>query len=230
MADPLDTTAVYRETRERITAMLEGCSDAQASRTVPACPHWTVKDVAAHLTGIVADVLAGRIDGVATDPWTEAQVGARREQGLAETVAEWREAALALEAQLGPGGAPAQMIFDEVTHEHDLRGALEEPGARDSAAIGVGLDFVASAFGGPLTERGLGPLRLHGDGGRVWVIGDGDPAATLSATSFDLLRATSGRRTVDEIAGLGWDTDPSPWLPAFTWGPFVPPAEPLGEI
>jgi uncharacterized protein (TIGR03083 family) len=229
MADGPDTTAVYRETRERITAMLEGCSEAEAGRTVPACPVWTVKDVAAHLTGIVADVLAGRIDGVGTDPWTEAQVGARRERGLAEIVAEWRKAAPALESRLGPGGAPAQMIFDEVTHEQDLRGALEQPGARDSAAIGIGLDFVASSFGATLAGHGLGPLRLEADGGQVWTVGEGAPAATLRASSFDLLRATSGRRTVDEIAALGWDTDPSPWLPAFTWGPFAPPAESLGE-
>lgn len=229
MADRPDTTAVYRETRERITAMLDRCSEAEAGRPVPACPDWTIKDVAAHLTGIVADILAGRIDGVATDPWTEAQVGARRDRGLAEVVAEWREIAPALEAQLGPGGAPAQMIFDEVTHEQDLRGALQEPGARDSAAVGIGLDFVASSFVGSLAERGLGPLRIAADRGPVRMVGEGAPAATLRASEFELLRAISGRRTVDEIAALGWDTDPSPWLPAFTWGPFSLPAESLGE-
>ena len=35
---------------------------------------WTVKDVVAHLCGACEDILAGRLEGVATDPWTEAQV------------------------------------------------------------------------------------------------------------------------------------------------------------
>jgi hypothetical protein len=44
--------------------------DAQADRVVPACPDWTVRDAYAHQAGVSADILAGRMDGVATDEWT----------------------------------------------------------------------------------------------------------------------------------------------------------------
>ena len=64
-------------TRERVSALVRGAGDEAGQRVVPACPRWTVRDVVAHLTGVCDDILAGRLDGVATDPWTDAQVARR---------------------------------------------------------------------------------------------------------------------------------------------------------
>jgi hypothetical protein len=104
---------------------------------VPTCPDCSVADVVAHLTGICADVLAGNTDGVATDPWTAAQVSARRGRAIDELVAEWSDTAPQVEAlsetfppELGP-----QWIADLTTHEHDIRTAIRQPGARDSAGV-----------------------------------------------------------------------------------------------
>ena len=43
-----------------------------------------------------------------------------------------------------------------------------------------------------------------------------------------VVRSCSDRRTLDQIAALDWGgADPTPWLPAFTWGAFTPPAAPF---
>src|SRR3954470_10073118 len=79
----------YRRIRERLVELSGSIDDATSSTIVAATPQWTVKDVYAHLSGEAADILAGRLDGVTTDPWTEAQVQARRDLSLAEVVDEW---------------------------------------------------------------------------------------------------------------------------------------------
>lgn len=71
-----DVAAAYAGCRARITDLARWLDEPQAATTVPTCREWSVHDVVAHVTGIVDDALAGRLDGVATDPWTAAQVDA----------------------------------------------------------------------------------------------------------------------------------------------------------
>ena len=59
-----------------------------------------------------------------------------------------------------PPAAAAQMVFDATTHEHDLRSALGQPGARDAESIVVGLGFMESALDGFV--RGSRPARPGG--------------------------------------------------------------------
>ena len=64
-----DVTTVgenYRRSRGRLTALLEGADDAAWETPVPACPGWRVRDVLAHLVGVVEDALAGVISGPPT--------------------------------------------------------------------------------------------------------------------------------------------------------------------
>ena len=84
----------------------------------------------AHLAGACDDVLEGRLDGVASDEWTAAQVVARADRSLDEILDEWAEVGPRVEELFGDGGVHPQMLFDEVTHEHDVRSALDRPGAR----------------------------------------------------------------------------------------------------
>jgi uncharacterized protein (TIGR03083 family) len=224
----IDTTAVYRATRERVSALVRGAGDEAGQRVVPACPRWTVRDVVAHLTGVCDDILAGRLDGVATDPWTDAQVARQAGRPVEDILDEWGEVGPRVEELFGPGGAPEQLVFDETTHEHDIRGALHEPGARDDPAVAVALGFVRENFPAAVRAAGAPALTVRSGIGEL-VLGDGAPAAaTLTVSAFDLLRSCTGRRTVDQIAALDWGgADPSPWLPAFTWGPFTPPEAPI---
>ena len=228
MTADTDTTAVYRDTRLRVGALVAGAGPPEVvgERPVPACPQWKVRDVVAHLAGVCDDILAGRLDGVATDPWTAAQVERRAGHPLDHIVAEWNELGARVEDTFGPGGAPAQLVFDEVTHEQDLRGALSAPGGDDSA-VAVALGFVVPGFGAIVAGAGLGALRVRaGDGD--WDLGEGEPAATLTGTPLDVLRSLSGRRSGPRFAALDWGTaDPEPWLPLFTFGPFRPPSAPV---
>ena len=77
MSDLGPIGTAYRGVRERVSELVTS-PEVDAAAPVPTCPAWAVGDVVAHLTGVVDDVMAGRLEGVATDPWTEAQVVARR--------------------------------------------------------------------------------------------------------------------------------------------------------
>jgi hypothetical protein len=181
-----------------------------------------VKDVVAHLTGICDDLLRGNLDGVATDPWTAAQVDARRHVSIAEIVGEWRELGPQLEAMVPsfPPEPASQLVGDLTTHEHDVRGALERPGARDSGGVAIALQFVARNFVKAAAGRNLPPLRLRTPDAE-WVAAGAVPTATLTAGPFELLRALTGRRSDAQLRELDWDGDPEPHLPAFAWGPFT---------
>jgi uncharacterized protein (TIGR03083 family) len=221
----MHTTDVYRAARERITELLRSAPHDAAELRVPACPEWTVRQVACHLSGVVGDALAGNLADAGQDHWTAAQVEAREGRPLEEVLAEWTEQAPALEAALGPDGAPAQLVFDTTTHEHDLRVALGVPGVDDDA-VTVSMQFVAEVL--PGLASGLPELRIEPtDGGPAFTIGSGGAPGTLRATHFDLLRSLSGRRSAEQIAALDWDGDPATWLPAFTFGPFRVPDEPV---
>jgi uncharacterized protein (TIGR03083 family) len=124
--------ALYRGVRERITAFVRGLPDGADQTVVPACPAWTVHDVIAHLVGITDDAIAGRMQGVTTDPWTAAQVERGRGVPTAELLERWDRQGPMIE----PGLVASPLaVVDAVTHEHDLYGALGRAVERDSAAV-----------------------------------------------------------------------------------------------
>jgi uncharacterized protein (TIGR03083 family) len=217
--------SVYAAGRARVAELVTSLDPAQEKAPVPACPAWCVHDVLAHLTGVCADVLAGNIEGVATDPWTADQVERRRDVPLDEIVKEWSETAPQVEAMAEhfPGRAAEQWVYDLTTHEHDIRGALSQPGARDSDALAVGLEFVVTmGMASSIAARGLPPLRVNA-GDREWVIG-GDDAGhpnELEAEPFELFRAMGGRRSASQIRSYRWNCEPDVYVAAFTYGPFT---------
>jgi hypothetical protein len=104
------------------------------------------------------------------------------------------------------------MIADTATHEHDVRGALDAPGARDSDAVDI-----AARWGAQMLD-GSQPLRVETDAGAL-VVGDGTPVVTVEASRFELLRAMTGRRSLDQMRAYRWEGAPSPErlvLPIFT--------------
>lgn len=219
----MDTTAAYQETRERITALLRELDEADADRSVSACPAWTVRNLASHVVGVSADILAGNIAEAGSDPWTEAQVDARRDRSLVDLADEWDETGPQVEAALAGGLLPAQAVFDLVTHEHDLRHAVGRPGAQDHEAVPIGLTFVRDAWPfvmGTEEMAAVPPLRFQA--GDAEITSGTDPEITLELSPFETLRALTGRRSLDQIRLYDWGTDPDPWLDAFRWGPFTP--------
>lgn len=242
-----DLAGVYADAHRRLRKLLEGLDMAALAAEVPACPGWTVRDVAAHVTGVAADAargtyFAGAADAwadnrlaAARDRWTAGHIRSRRDQSLSAIVAEWTGWAAIMEPMLAgtvpvPPSAPAWMlpapVADLAVHLHDVRGALRRPGDRDAPATGLGLRIYARWLGERLSQAGCPALRLQA-GGREWAEGSGRPAATLAASPFELFRALSGRRSIGQIRALAWDGDPEPYLGLFA--PYPMPASPLSE-
>jgi uncharacterized protein (TIGR03083 family) len=206
-----DSTAVsysqsYRDLRARVSELIRAADPEAFDGPSPATPEWRVHDVLSHMVGVTDDVVNGRLDGVATDPWTAAQVDARRTRTAPELLDEWERTAPQFEAVLD--GAPpeivGQALFDAVTHEHDIRCALGTPGARDSDALVIAWNWLLGAR----ARGGAPPVRFLTEVGEV-VAGSGDPEYSVEASRFELLRATVGRRSPDEIARYGWDPAPN---------------------
>ncbi len=222
--------AAYAGVRSRVTELVRDLDEATVNKIVPACPDWRVHDLVSHVAGVVDDVVGGRLEGAGSDPWTAAQVESRRHRPTTEVLVEWSGLAPQVEVILdafGPTGR--QAVMDVVTHEHDLRGALGSTDARDTDAVRIGMGWLMDAVVGSATMAGHPSLRLRTTDGHEWTSGEGEPVATVTASAFDLLRACSGRRTLDEIRSLDWEGDVDAVLPAFTFGPFAPLSEPLGE-
>lgn len=199
----------YREIRGRVRAFVESVDPSTLDSVVAATPTWRVHDVLAHMVGVTDDVINGRLDGVASDPWTQAQVDARRDASLAEMLAEWDEKSPQFEGLLrsAPAEIAGQAIFDAATHEHDLRAALGSVGARDSDAIAVGWDWILGAR----TRSGAPAICFVAESDEQ-TSGVGEAVARVEAPRFELFRAVSGRRTAAEIAQYRWDRDPDPEL------------------
>lgn len=199
----------YQELRRRMIELLRETPSHLGASPVPHCPAWSVHDVAAHLVGVPEDILAGRMEGVTTEAWTQAQVDRHQHHSLAELADIWESQIESFDAVLPhiPSPVNSQMVMDAVTHEHDIRHALGQPGARDSSAVRVGLGWLLDAAG---DETGLAS-RLGRSG----------------LDDFDLLRVLSGRRSVEQIAQL--DLDPDKVLPLFVGTPLTPPSVTIEE-
>ena len=216
----------YAGVRARVTEIVRGAGPAALEAISPATPEWRIRDVFAHLVGVPADVLAGKLDGVATDAWTRAQVDARRDASVDDMLAEWAETGPQFEAALAgvPFEISGQALFDAMTHEHDIRAALGVPGGRDSDAVDLAWEWILGA-----RTRGGAPTLCYVTENRKDVSGVGDVVATVEAPRFELLRAVTGRRTAAEIEGYGWDPEPRLDLILGSADLFTLRATPLGE-
>lgn len=205
---------LYADVRVRISDLVRDLPAGSAKTPVPGCPGWTVHDVVAHATGVVADVNAGNLEGAASDPWTQSQVEARRGTPTADVLDEWSREAATFEPKLDdfPKGISRTLLIDLVTHEHDVRGALKAPGGRDAEAYEIARKGFAVALAKTLDERGLPGLRLEAPD---WRFDAGtDPAVTVKADdSFEFFRALAGRRGVKQVLAYDWSGDPQPYLP-----------------
>ena len=215
----------YRGMRARVRELVQGADPAALERVVPATPKWTGHDVLAHMVGVPNDVVNGRMEGLASESWTQAQVDARASASVAELLAEWDEYTTQFEEMLtaAPGEIAGQAIFDAATHEHDLRNALGVMGARDSDAVSSGWDWIVAAR----TRNGGSAICFVVEAGEQ-VSGVGDLIARVEAPQFELFRAVSGRRTAKEIALYGWDREPVPSV-LLAADFFSIPADSIGE-
>jgi len=224
---------MYAEAYQRGHVRVVGFMAGRDPETeVPATPEWTALDVLRHLTGLSVDITNLRIDGFASEEWTEEQVNSRSHLSVDEVIAEWDDvvgsAAVLLDTldDLGLPEAvpsalgytnvkaiPAMAIGDILHHEFDLRNAFGNREGRDLLDIQFSAAGHAKALRGPFDAARLPTMRIEAsDSGMGWDIGYGDPVATLTGSSFELTRALGGRRTRGEIRAMDWDGEPEQFL------------------
>jgi hypothetical protein len=193
----------YLRMVDRVDALVH--DDVDLSVRLQACPSWTAWEAVCHVAANVIDGSQGRIPETLppSDEWTARQVADHRDRAVDEVVAAWRTATEAL----GPSivdDLDIPLLLDAISHEHDVRGAVGRPGAQDDPAIPALLDMLARRWRGLLGD--LPPLALD-DGTTVRASGDGDPGLVLRASTFDLLRVLTGRRSQAQARAMVVDGD-----------------------
>jgi uncharacterized protein (TIGR03083 family) len=219
----------YQRGQARVVQFMDGRDPETA---VPATPEWTALDVLRHLTGLSVDLSNLVLEGFASDEWTDRQVSSRRDMSFEEVIAEWDNiigpASVLLDAidDLGlpeaiPSAAglisikavPAMAIGDILHHEFDLRNAFGDTDGRGTLDVQFSAAGHVKSLRSPFDLADLESMRVEAsDSGMGWDIGYGEPVATCSATSFELMRAIGGRRTRGEMSAMGWTGDPEPFL------------------
>jgi uncharacterized protein (TIGR03083 family) len=229
MSDVSETSrryaAEYGALRGRVTELVAALPPDALDIASPATPDWSAHDVLAHMVGVADDAVHGRLDGVASDPWTAAQVDARRGVTTAVMLEQWDE--FGPQFQEGMLAIPeifaGQALFDAFTHEHDLRHALGRPGARDTES----LELIYTWLTGLRSVTEQQALCYETEVGTV-VSGVGEPVATITTSRFEIVRGATGRRSRSEIEGWNWDPKPDPDLVLLA-SFFTMRAEPLNE-
>jgi uncharacterized protein (TIGR03083 family) len=223
----VDLACAYRGVRTRLADLLAAVADGELERPAPATPRWTVHDNVAHLAGVAGDIVAGNLAGVTSDEWTAAQVRRGRDRSVGDLFDGWAADGAIVEPlieQFGRSGH--QLVADAATHEHDIRGGLGLPGARDSDAVDVGFHFLGSALGTSLDAAGAPAVAARHERG-VTTFGTGEPAITVRISRFEFLRAVTGRRSLEQIAAYEWDGVVEP--ATLVLGLFTPRRTPLVE-
>jgi uncharacterized protein (TIGR03083 family) len=180
-----EVVAGYTDELERFEALVRSLDD-EAWERPSRCEGWRVADVAAHATGLLADVVAGRFDDLGTPEGPRRQVEERQGRTPKEVADELHEVASAGRATLAglddeawKGPAPAGILptlgdgvealwYDAWVHGDDIRAAVGLPAER-SAGLRASVIHLASL----LEATGWGPATIAVDGVEEVPVGDG---------------------------------------------------------
>jgi len=210
-----DLARLYRDTRERLSALVLGLNDDELAAPVPACPGWSVSDVMYHLLAGAEDVMAGRLTGPPTDAETAGQVARHRGTPVRSVVKSWGELAPPFEELIGRAVVwPA--VLDLASHEQDIRGALGRPGGRDGDAVRLGAERLVV-----LMQPSV-PVRVVCEDfqERVGPADSEHQELRLRTTRFETFRWRLGRRSRSQVLGFDWSADPAAVIDQlFIFGP-----------
>jgi hypothetical protein len=204
-----DHGETWLATRQRVRDLLTGRTPAEMASPVPAMPGLTVRDVLGGLVATAAAALDGDIHATYTAPGGE---NARVAGTDAELLSAWDAQAAGVAELVRDDPRAGRLLIDLATHEHDLRGALDCPGARADDAVAVAVELLASEFAARLRAAGAPALRLTCE---QWGYETAPPPvhAILVADRFELFRGFTGRRSAAEVRRWMWSDDPGPYLP-----------------
>jgi uncharacterized protein (TIGR03083 family) len=216
-------TDAYRAAKARIIDLVLATPADDWSRTVPACPDWTVHDLLCHMVGIPAELGAGRYPTGDLDGWLAAVVDTRRSTSVADLLDEWAVAVDEAPPMYTPNGL---LLVDLVVHEHDLRRTVDRPGARDAAEVTRVVPLILGSLADALRAMDLGAIVVR-DGGVSWRSHDAPDGWTIETSPWEATRILESRRSADELR-TRFGTDIEPYLAVL--GAHLPlPRESLAE-
>lgn len=181
----------------RFEELIRGIDDETWDRA-SRCAGWTVGDVARHVVGSMADVAAGRLDGLGTPAVTEREVAERAGRSAAELADECAEVTKAAAGLLplfdddawaaqAPGGYEGTLgdgvealWYDTWMHADDIRAVVGE-----ATQFGSGWPGVVSHVGFELAKRG-------------W---SGDVVDSQDAAGLAFVMAATGRSDGADLSG-----------------------------
>jgi hypothetical protein len=142
------------------------------------------------MVGIPEDVINGHMEGVASEAWTNRQVQRHAQDSVADLLAVWESNAAVFAKILPniPQPVISQFMFDQTTHEHDIRRAVSQPGVRDTLAVAVAEGFIRNSLA-QQSDPAIAQLANH------------------KLTGFEYLRSLSGRRSGAQISKNGFDIE-----------------------
>ncbi len=192
----------YRFAVDSFIDLARTLDDAAWATVVPCTPVWTVRDVLSHVAGIPDDAAAGRMEGAPGEAWTAAQVERNRAFSVDELLTRWSQQAPAFAELIETVGQHRPPI-DCHSHEHDIRHALDQPGARSNAIVDIPLFAMVDA-----------PIRvvIELDDGSTVTSGDLEAGSTVTlwgATTFELFRSRLGRRSRQQVRAYDWSGEDS---------------------
>jgi uncharacterized protein (TIGR03083 family) len=188
----------WNASRQRVSELILRTPLPELERVAPLTPEWRVRDIVAHLVGVAQDVSSGNFPQD-FDAWTSAQVERLRAIDAHTLVRQWQ--GFPIGEMLSEPLAIA--LYDQATHEADICHAVGVPSELDHATLALLSKFTLNRFGA--SENNL-HVTLHLDGDD-FVTGTGVNEVRLSATSFEWFRASSGRRSVQQIRAMKWRSD-----------------------
>jgi uncharacterized protein (TIGR03083 family) len=234
----MEIEALYTTVQEELASLVLARAD-RSGVGVPACPGWSVRDVIAHVVGLARDAVTGNLPTMdlleqwrddevveTRDRMTASQVDRVADLSIKDLVRDWQDLMAGLTSMLGgaipfpdpaPLGLGPVLVTDLVIHDQDVRGALGVPHAPYGPASSLALATYCFAVDYRIRQLALPALEVrYGEKRRI--LGNGEPAATVTGERFELLRAFGGRRSREQILAFDWEGDPSPYvglLPAY---------------
>ena len=186
LSSPEDVAQAYGELRRRTIDILRHTPADMAEKTVPHCPSWTVRETVCHLVGVPEDVLAGNMEGVTTETWTQAQVDRHSGDSLETLLNIWESIGDTIDSLIPmfPEPINSQFVFDANSHEQDIRYAIGVPGARDALSITVSANWIRNF----LSEHS------HPQASEILL---------ADVSDFDLFRSIGGRRSLAQVRACG---------------------------
>jgi uncharacterized protein (TIGR03083 family) len=229
-----DNATAYRTVQRRVDALIRGRADVDRV-PVPACPQWSVHETVRHLVGTAQDLVSLNLQNAGTDAWTSAQLDRLADRSLDELLDLWAQTAIVC-AELFERSAKlfgAQVVFDALTHEYDIRGAIGERGARtDDPAAPVAIGYLTMTLDRSIRRGAMPSLRLTAPTCGTVQLGDPEKAPAhlaIRLSDFEVLRAFGGRRSVRQLLALPWQGDARELLPIFDTAVVRPPHTNLYE-